>query len=359
MKNFSLFCVLYFVSLTLSAQTKADMMLDFMLKNKTNFSIFLQKNDTALAAYNENKLMPLASTVKILVAVEFAKQAAAHVIEAGEAVSLADLNKYYIPNTDGGAHPAWLQYEEQQKHIFNDSINLIDVARGMMIFSSNANTEYLMDLLGLDNINNDIPMLGLKKHTTIFPIVASLFLYQNPRNIAEKKLIKGITSLNEEEYCRFTYDIHKALKYNDSLKAKFRPQDLTMPMQRVWSERLPASTTSDYVHVAKIINNRKFLSKEAYEILATVQETLMENPGNKKMFIHAGMKGGSTAWVLTKTLYATLLNGDRIEMAYFFNNLQPQEQENLQSWMNSFELDVLTNEDFRAKLTKAFPHVSK
>ena len=355
MKNYSLFIVLFFLSLSLSAQTKADMMLDFMIKNKNNFSIFLQKNDTAIAAYNENKLMPLASTVKIMVAIEFAKQAAAHVIEVGDAVSLADLNKYYLPNTDGGAHPAWLQYEQKQKHVFNDSINLIDVARGMIIFSSNANTEYLMDLLGLDNINNDIPMLGVKKHTSIFPIVASLYLYQNPRNIAEKKLIKGITSLNEEEYCRFTYDIHKALKYNDSLKARFRPQDLTMPMQRVWSERLPASTTSDYVHVAKIINNRKFLSKEAYEILARVLESVMESPGNKKLFKHAGTKGGSTAWVLTKTLYATLLNGDRIEMAYFFNNLQPEQQTNLQSWMNSFELEVLTNENFRTKLKNAFP----
>lgn len=359
MKNYPLLFILILISLTSKAQSKADMMLDFMTKNKNNFSIFLQKNDTTVAAYNENKLMPLASTVKILVAIEFAKQAAAHVIEVGDAVALADLDRYYLANTDGGAHPAWLDYEGKQNHIFNDSINLIDVARGMILFSSNANTEFLMDLLGLDNIQNDIPMLGIKQHTSVFPLVASLFIYQNPKNIPEKKLLKGLTSLSEEEYCRYIYDIHKALKYNDSVKGKFRPQDLTMPMQRVWSERLPASTTKDYVHVAKIINNRKFLSAEAYEILANVLESLMENPGNKKQFIHAGMKGGSTAWVLTKTLYATLINGERIEMAYFFNNLNLEQQTQLQSWMNSFEIEVLKNQSFRDKLNAAFPQVTK
>ena len=35
-----------------------------------------------------------------------------------------------------------------------DSISLLNVARGMMMFSSNANTEFLMDLLGLDNVKN-------------------------------------------------------------------------------------------------------------------------------------------------------------------------------------------------------------
>lgn len=359
MKTYLILIATIFTTISCTAQSKADMMLDFMSKNKKDFSIFLQKNDTTVASYNESKLMPLASTVKILVAIEFAKQAAAHVIEVGDAVPLSDLSQYYVPNTDGGAHPAWLEYEKSQKHIFNDSINLIDVARGMMIFSSNANTEYLMDLLGIDNIKNDIPMLGVKQHTAVFPIVASLFLYQNPKNIPEKKLIKALTSLDEESYCRYAYDIHKALKYSDTVLQKFRPQDLTMPLQRVWSERLPASTTKDYVHIAKIINNRKFLAEEAYSILAKVLETVMENPANKKTFLHAGMKGGSTAWVLTKTLYATLVTGEKIEMAYFFNNLNSEQQDNLQSWMNSFEREVLTSEAFRQKLAAAFPSAVK
>jgi D-alanyl-D-alanine carboxypeptidase len=65
------------------------------------------------------------------------------------------------------------------------------------------------------------------------------------------------------------------------------------------------------------------------------------------------MKGGSTAWVLTKALYGTTQKGTRIEMAYFFNNLTEAENNMLQGWMNSFEDSVLSKLDFRKKIAEA------
>jgi D-alanyl-D-alanine carboxypeptidase len=79
----------------------------------------------------------------------------------------------------------------------------------------------------------------------------------------------------------------------------------------------------------------------------------MENPANKQWLKHAGMKGGSTAWVLTKALYATTKKGERIEMAYFFNNLTEAENTTLQDLMNKFELSVLTDVNFRKKIGEA------
>lgn len=342
--------IICFLSFSAICQTQADTLLNFIKQNPTRSSIYLQKNDTTVAALNENKLMPLASTVKILVALEFAKQAANNVVDENAMILLSELNRYYIPNTDGGAHPAWIKYEKSKGHITNDSISLLNVARGMILFSSNANTEYLMDLLGLDNVKNNIQLLGIKQHTAIYPLVASLFIYQNPRHLKEEKLIKSINRLDDETYSRFIYDIHKALKYSDTLKTKFRPQDLTEKMQHTWSNRLPASTTKDYVRICKIINNRKFFSTETYKILSKVLESIMENPVNKINFKYAGMKGGSTSWILTKALYATTVKDDKIEMAYFFNELNPQENAMLQRCMNSFELAVLTDEGFRKKM---------
>ena len=37
-------------------------------------------------------------------------------------------------------------------------------------------------------------------------------------------------------------------------------------------------------------------------------------------------------------------------MAYFFNNLTEKENGMLQSWMNSFELGILSNSAFRKKV---------
>ncbi|MEO7265766.1 MAG: serine hydrolase [Ferruginibacter sp.] len=337
-----------------SQSSPADSLLNFIRSNKARSSIYLVQNDTVLAHLNENKLMPLASTVKIMVAIEFAKQAGSHVIDEENYVSLTELDKYYLANTDGGAHPAWIAYEQKQNHIKNDSAKLIDIARGMILFSSNANTEYLMDLLGMDNVKNNIQLLGLKQHTAIYPLVASLFVYQNPRNKSEESILKGIRKLNEEQYSRFIFDIHNALKYNPELKQKFRPQDLSVKMQKLWSDRLTASTTKEYAHIGKVLNNRKYFDSEAYAVLSEVLESIMENPANRQWLKHAGMKGGSTMFVLTKCLYATTKNDTKIEMAYFFNDLSESENKGLQSWMNAFELQVLSNESFRKKLAAGF-----
>lgn len=336
------------------AQTAGDSLLNFIAKNKNRSSIYLVQNDTVIAHVNENKLMPLASTVKIMVAIEFAKQAAAKVINQNNYVPLTSLEKYYLPNTDGGAHPGWLAYEKSNGHVQNDSIKLIDVARGMIIFSSNANTEFLMDLLGFDNVKNNIQLFGLKQHTAIYPLVASLFMYQNPKKKSEESILKGIGRLSAEQYSRYSFDMHNALKYDTVLKSKFRPQDLSLKMQKAWSDRLPASTTKEYVHIIQVLNNRKYFDENTYTILAKVLETVMENPANRQWLTHAGTKGGSTIWVLTKALYATTKTGNKIEMAYFFNDLAAEENMQLQRWMNVFELEVLSNADFRQKIKTVF-----
>ncbi len=347
--------LLFIIPFTFSAiaQKPADSLLHFIKENKKRVSLYLTQNDTVLAKLNEDKMMPLASTVKILVAIEFAKQVAKNKIAETDMVALKELERYYIPNTDGDAHPNWLAYERSKRHIIKDSVQLFDIARGMIMFSSNANTEFLMEILGLDNIKNNIQLLGLKKHSAIFPLVASLFMYQNPKGIKEADILKGIGKLKEEQYCRYIYDIHKALAYDTILKPKFRPQDLSMKMQKVWSDRLPASTTKEYVRICTILNNRAFFDDDTYAVLSGVLETVMENPANKTWLKHAGMKGGSTAWVLTKALYATTQKGERIEMAYFFNNLTINESDMLTGWMNNFELNVLSKPEFRKKISEA------
>ncbi|RYF79377.1 MAG: hypothetical protein EOO03_18220, partial [Chitinophagaceae bacterium] len=248
MKKIFLALLMFGAIASAKAQDAADSLLNFLLQNKAKAALYLVQNDTVLAALNKDKYMPLASTVKIMVALEFAKQAAKNVVDKTEMVALKELDRFYLPNTDGGAHPTWIGYEKSKGHIKNDSIALLHVARGMIMFSSNANTEYLMGILGLDNVKNNLQLLGVKQHTAIYPIVSALFMYQNPRNKSEQSILKGIKKLSDEQYSRYIYDMHKALKYDTVLKSKFRPQDLSVNMQKLWSDRLPASTVAAYAH---------------------------------------------------------------------------------------------------------------
>lgn len=351
MKKLNMILLLLVLYSAAVAQAGADSLLNFIVKNKSRSALYVVRNDTVLAKQNENKMMPLASTVKILVAVEFAKQAGSNIIDAESYVPVSELDKYYLPGTDGNAHPNWLSFEKEKKLLKGDSVKLIDVARGMTIFSSNANTEYLMDLLGIENIKSNLKLFGLKDHTNIFPLVSSLFLYQNPHNSKEKKILKAIGELTEQQYDQTILQIHNGLKNNPSLKKKFRPQDLTMDMQKMWSDRLPASTVKTYVQLGSILNSRKFLDEKSYAVLARLLEYFMEAPGNQKFYKHFGIKGGSTAFVLTETFYATTQNGDRVEAAYFFNDLTENETGKLESWINDMRIGLTQSEKFRTKLT--------
>lgn len=353
MKSLNMIPMLLVMYSLASAQSGADSLLNFIVNNKSRSALYVVRNDTVLAKQNENKLMPLASTLKILVAVEFAKQAGSGIIDAESYVPISELNKYYLPGTDGGAHQNWLSYEKEKSLVKNDSVKLVDVARGMTIFSSNANTEYLMDLLGIENIKSNLTLFGLKDHTAVYPIVSSLFVYQNPHNAKEKKILKAIEKMTEAQYCQTIMQIHNGLKNNPSLKSKFRQQDLTMDMQKMWSDRLTASTVKTYVQLGSILNNRKFLDEKSYAVLSKLLEYFMESPGNQKVYKHFGIKGGSTAFVLTETFYATTLKGNRVEAAYFFNDLTESESEKLQSWINDMRVGLTQNENFRKKLIEA------
>ncbi|MEP6617488.1 MAG: serine hydrolase [Ginsengibacter sp.] len=336
--------------LDVSAQSEGDSLLNFIQQNKARSSVYLQENGLVTASLNENKLMPLATTVNIMVAIEFARQAAAEVFDVNQNISLGSVNRYYIPGTDEDAHPAWLKYEMEKGHFQNDSIKLIDVARGMMMFGSHANTEFIMDLLGYDNIQNNIPSLGLINHTAIYPMVSSLFMYQNPRKFKESKILKEIDDLTEEDYSKFILWIHNELKTDSAYKEKFNLKDFTPPMHKLWNERLPSSTTKEYVKVISILNKRGFFNTNIYGSLADILETLMESSDNRRLFRHGGMMGGSTLFVLTKALYITLMDGTRIEMAYFFNDLSAKENSSLQRWMSNFEFRVITDDKFRERI---------
>jgi D-alanyl-D-alanine carboxypeptidase len=335
---------------SLKAQSAADSLLNFILKNKARTSLYMLKNDFEFSKLNEDKMMPLAGASNIIVAVEFAKQAAYNVFGFNAMVPLKDLNKYYLPNTDDGAHRNWISYERRMGHIRNDSVKLIDVARGMIMYGSQANAEYLMELLGFNNLKNDIKMFGFKQHTLLYPMPSSMFVYQNPKGLQEDKLLKEIQALNEEDYYKAIFSIHRELNNDSGYLQKFRPQDFSIKMQKAWSARLTASTAKEYAKVFRLINSRIILNEKSYAVLGKLLESMMESPTNRSWLKHAGSIGGSTLSIFTRVMYATLKDGTKLELAYFFNDLTGKENYKLQSWMRDFETRIMKDEKFRQKL---------
>ena len=97
--------------------------------------------DTVL--YNGDNF-PLASVSKLLIFIEYARRVDVGAIPLDEIVPLDTLNRYNLPRTDRGAHDRFL--EQYPDGI--DTLPLWEVAtEGMMQFSSNAASDYLLDRL--------------------------------------------------------------------------------------------------------------------------------------------------------------------------------------------------------------------
>ncbi len=346
---------LFLLSTSINAQEANALnkhpILKFITENPERSAIQVVRNDTVLASHNSDQLIPLASTVKIILAIEYAVQAAEGKINPDQMIALSELNQFYAANTDGGAHPGWLQMS--QASIKNDSIPLREVAKGMIMFSSNANTEWLLAKLGSDNVNQRIEKLGIEKHTEIYPIVSALYVGKESfPELKGDQLAAAINNISLKEYIAAIYRIHEKLKSDPDYKKD--PGDLNMQVQKEWSDRLPASTVREYAGLMKKLNSKSYLEAETHVYLDEVMEGLMRSPANQQWLKHAGMKGGSTAFVLTKASYATDKKGNKTEIAYFLFDLEINENFMLQQQMNGFELKILTDGGFRDNLKARF-----
>lgn len=336
-----------------------DYVLQFLKENKDNeqVSLAIHYNQQNWVEMNTKKPLPLASTVKIIVAIEYAQQAAEGRINSQQLVSLEDLQTFYIPKTDGGAHEAWLKQLKQDNKIENDFVSLNEVANGMIAYSSNANTEFLMELLGLENINKVLEQLNLMDHEPLYPIVSSLYIptqFMKEKGLTKKETLTAMKAMDMTEYRERALSIHEAwLKKPLSNEEKKKSlQTLDMDFQKVWSDRLIRATTADYITILEKLNHKNYFNEDVHKYLDPVMEQLMQNPKNQKWLLHGGQKGGSTAFVLTLAAYTEDKDGNQTEIAFFANNLNRIEQTKLSKNMNSFQLKFLTDEKFRLHVQK-------
>lgn len=191
-----------------------DYVMKHLKKNPESTSLYVAKNGETFINYESDEVRPLASTVKILIATEYALQAEKGIVNKETKVPLEQINRYYIENTDGGAHPTWLKAMKDTDKISNEEISLHEVAKGMIRYSSNANTDYLIDLLGIENINKLAETLDLTEHEKIYPIVSALLIPEHvaKESTGEKQLIKILQDMPMDDYRALAIRLSEQMK---------------------------------------------------------------------------------------------------------------------------------------------------
>lgn len=349
MKKCVLFIIATFLYGTVQAQD-LDEVIRFIKENPKKASIYLIEDGKTVVDFNSQQQMPLASAVKTIIAIEFAAQCSAKKISPLTNIAVKELDKYYIQNTDGSAQPNWLKAIGKTSA---DSVNLLEVAKGMIKYSSNANTEFLLDLLGLANINKNLKKLGLKAHQPLYYFTTSaLMACLKPNGIDEDKWIKELRAMSITDYGKKCKEAHKRLKTEPTYIKQFNFSNLSLNIQRVWSDRLVASTTENYARLMQKIASRKFFTQETQVVLESIIEWPMTFAGNQVQFFHLGQKGGSTAFVLTDAFYASPKDGKQLACSFFFNKLTASESVLINKNFGALEGNILTNASFRKKLSE-------
>jgi D-alanyl-D-alanine carboxypeptidase len=319
---------------------------EFIKNNPNRSSFLLIRNDSIKIQLRQDQKFPLASTAKIMVAIEFAKQVAAGKINPSEMIDIADLDLYYLINTDADAHPNWKQNAMSRNELVNHQVSLLEVAKGMIWFSSNANTEYLMDRLGLENINANLEELDLPHHDKLVPLVSSAYFYSTNNKL---DFIQKTASYTVQDFEKEYNIIHNNLKADKdgSYKAQFIFPD--EELQKIWSDRLTASTTKEYASIMQKILSQKYYSPAVHQQLDLIlQPILALDATNRGTYDYLYSKGGSTRFVLTYAVGAKTKKGAKTVMTVFFTDLTSQEQEQLSRLWNTFLIDCTQGERYKS-----------
>lgn len=280
---------------------------------------------------NADTPMPLASVVKIIHLVAYAEAVAAGELDPTSYVTLADLERFYLPGYDLGAHQNALDDLAEQGLILAnpDRIRLEDVPYMMMRYSSNAATDYLHHLLGQDRIEQTAVSLNLTTHTAPCPFIGQFLTMANHMRPANSRSDIIAYLGNPDQYAQDVTQLTDAFRED----AIFRADELlwrsgrrnlpSVQVQAYFSENINAhASASDYANLLLTIAQNGLSSPESSFLARRYLEWPMRFPVNQTYFTNLGYKNGSLPGVLTTAYYA-YRQGDLAPLVVilFYHNL--------------------------------------
>ena len=87
---------------------------------------------------------------------------------------------------------------KEKGKIIDGTIPVVEIAKSMIYYSSNCNTEFLQDLLGLDNVNENVKRMGIPDYDTYFYLMSHFYLYKNEENLPHDQWLKKVKSYTPE-----------------------------------------------------------------------------------------------------------------------------------------------------------------
>lgn len=319
---------------------------EYMLANPQNVALaaFEVGRESEGLYLNPDRPVPLASVVKVLHLVAYA-----HAVQLGEldpatVVPLAELERYYLPNSDLGAHPRAVATLVEEERVFGNppSILLEDVPRMMMEFSSNAATDYLHMLLGQERIEQTALNLGMRHQTAPCPFLGQFLLMgRRDEGLAPVEALIAAPQTYSRDVIALTEQYIQDNAFRNELRPwQGRDRRPSLQAQQLFSEYLNAhGTAREYANLmAQIALNTLGPWEESVRIRRYMEwPTHFED--NQQQLAWLGYKGGSLPGVLTVAYYAQPWDAAQpVVVALFFHNLPT---DTYREWRRSLPHDEL------------------
>lgn len=271
---------------------------------------------------NPDMAMPLASVAKVITLVAYAEAVAAGELDPLEVVSLAELERYYLPNFDLGAHRRAVDDLGEKGHILtpddDPAVLLSDVARMMVEYSSNAAADYLQLRLGQTRIEETAIALGMNdapaSHSAPCVFLGQFLMMANHiRTTGDQALLTSVARGDSDVAAAFGQEL-AVLADTYINQADFRQAEQewraetrrpSLNVQRYFAGNLaPQGTAGAYAALMLRLAQNGLSNADSSYQARLILEWPNQFPANQELFSNVGYKNGSLPGVLTTAYYA-------------------------------------------------------
>ena len=270
-------------------------------------------------ALNGDGRFPLASTRKVLILGAYAEQVAAGRLDPATRVPVAEIERWYWPGTDGGAHQRALDDWAERRRVSRGSVAVEDVVHAMIRWSDNAaSDEVLQRVGGPAPVADYARRIGMRRQDPLMPILGEYAAWSTqtpdawralgPATRAERGAALALSTTKQDSASLAGPSIDDQRRF-----ARSSPSG----SPREWAElirRLHAGTSG--IRGASIVQRHLAWPLEAFT-------------SNRERFDRFGAKGGRLAGVMTDVAYIRPKVQRPIAAALFLRDLPSEIEEQL------------------------------
>ncbi|MEY4578298.1 MAG: hypothetical protein RL701_3001 [Pseudomonadota bacterium] len=305
---------------------------------------------------NADRPRPLASTVKLLALADYAAAVESGELRPDEPVALADWEKYFLPKTDGDAHALTLEQLRTSKAITGDKVQLQDLVYGMIRYSDNAATDYLLARLGRTRLAAAAVRLELGPSEQVPLPLSGLFLsWESTRSTGSPA--DRLARYRAQPYAQYADDVwtlaatlRSDAQFGSAERERLVSGDgsaLTLREQAQFARTLsPKGTARSYARLMAKIAQGELPGSAAMQ--AELQWP-MRAPQLRENFDAFGTKGGSLPSIVTEAIFATPKGTQQKRVCALFFEGMPMAVwlELMHSFMQQrFEQELLSSDEF-------------